>query len=408
VKRPIGRALREEVPLTRTVLVVLLLAAAVSVVHAQQPTAEERLQRAKELIGRAEPALAVPLLREALRANPELPDARATLGFALFGMGDVDGAIEELRAAIRRAPDAIAPRVHLATALMARQDAAGARSELEEVLRRQRDHLQAHFALGVVRYTLGDLAGAIDSYRQLLAIDPRHHDARFHLALTLKLAHRDADATREFLAAAEAGHPRAQYFLGTAYAGGLGIERSLVAAIRWWSRAAESGVPQAEDAVARLRWLALGRGRHVAADRVAAEDAFREYRAGLWREFPELTAGADESVGGALIAQQRVAEGLAVLLREANALGEPAQRRLVEIYERGVDGALPAFDARILAWLRTASTEGQARPRIGLARVYAGGLGVPKDVPRALALLRQTPHEDAQRLLQELSTARQD
>jgi len=45
------------------------------------------------------------------------------------------------------------------------------------------------------------------------------------------------------------------------------------------------------------------------------------------------------------------------------------------------------------------------RARIVLARLYAGGLGVPKDTARAIALLKSTPHEDAQRLLQEISAA---
>ena len=52
---------------------------------------------------------------------------------------------------------------------------------------------------------------------------------------------------------------------------------------------------------------------------------------------------------------------------------------------------------------RTAADEGQTRPRIALARFYAAGLGVPKDMARAIALLKATPHEEAQRLLQELS-----
>jgi hypothetical protein len=45
------------------------------------------------------------------------------------------------------------------------------------------------------------------------------------------------------------------------------------------------------------------------------------------------------------------------------------------------------------------------RARITLAKVYAAGLGVPKDTARAISLLKSTPHEDAQRLLQEISIA---
>src|SRR5206468_11756915 len=97
----------------------------------------------------------------------------------------------------------------------------------EAIVRVRPDLLQAHYSLGVVRYTLGDLDGAVEAYRRVLAIDPQHQDARYNLALMLKLARRDAEATPEFLAAAQAGLPRAQYFVGVAYAGGRGADPHL-------------------------------------------------------------------------------------------------------------------------------------------------------------------------------------
>src|SRR5947207_3049367 len=103
----------------------------------------------------------------------------------------------------------------------------------------------ARYSLGVVRYAQGDVAGAIDAYRRVLAAEPQQLDARYSLALVLKLAQRDAEATPEFVAAAEAGHARAQYFAGTAYASGLGVARALAAAVAWWFRASEQGVSQA-------------------------------------------------------------------------------------------------------------------------------------------------------------------
>lgn len=419
---PTGRSRYGRLSLTRTIAVLLLLpfllaATGLAAEHealVDEPpalkgsrSAAEHVERARALIGRGEPAAAVPLLREALRLDPSLTDARSSLGFALLGIGDVDGGIEELRAVLRRDPDAVAARVHLATALMARQDWTAARAELDHVLRREPGHLHAQYALGVVRYTLGDLAGAIDAYREVLAAAPEHHDARFNLALTLKLAHRDAEATEAFRVAAEAGVPRAQYFLATAYAGGVGAERDLAAAVTWWFRAADGGVTQADEALAQLRRVAVGRGRYAVPERRAAEDAFRSFLTGLWREFPDIAPEADETVGGALIAQGRAAEAVPVLLREAAALSEPAQRRLVELYEHGAPGQ-PPYDPRILAWLHAAAAEAQALPRVWLARIYAGGLGVAKDMPRAISLLRGTPHEEAQRLLQELSTAPQN
>ena len=325
--------------------------------------AQAQLARGQAQLARGEMAAAADALREALRLQPDLDDARAALALALVGLGDLDAAVEETRAALRRHPDAVQTRLALARALIAREEWPAARAELERVLGAQPDRLDARYALAVVRYAQGDAAGAMDAYQAVLAIDPQQVDARFGLALLLKLARRESEATAEFVAAAEAGHARAQYFAGSAYAAGLGVERSPATAIAWWSRAAEQGVDQAEDALAQLRRTALGRGARVTPDqRKAAEEAFGEYRAGLWKEFPELTPSPDESLGAVLLRQGRVPEAVSVLIREARALSQPAARLLETLYEQGVDGRLPRHDARILAYLKGAAAEGLRPP----------------------------------------------
>lgn len=365
--------------------------------------AQAALARGQSLIGRGEMAAAAVALREALALQPDLAAARGALGFALYGAGDVEGAVDELRAALRQDPAAASARSTLAAALISRQDWTAARAELEELIRRHPDSAQGYYSLGLVRYAQRDLGGAVDAYRRALVLAPNHHDARYNLAVVLKLAQRESEATPEFLAAAEAGVARAQYFAATAYAGGLGVERSLPLAIAWWMRAAEQGVAPAEESLASLRQVALGRSRRSAAERQAAEQAFRDYRAVLWSELRDVSREGDETAGAALLRQGRAADAVVVLIREAGALDEAAQQQLETLYEQGVPGALAAYDARILTWFQTAAAEGLTRPRIALARVYGRGLGVPKDVPRAVALLRATPHEDARRLLQELT-----
>jgi len=325
--------------------------------------ARAHLERGQALIARGEMASATDAIREALRLQPDLDDARAALGIALVGLGDLDAAVEEMRASLERRPDAVATRLALARALVARQEWAAARAELERVLDAQPDRLDARYALGGVRYAQGDIGGAIDAYRGVLAASPHNLDARFGLALVLTLARRDLEATAEFLTAARGGHPRAQYFAGNAYAAGRGVERSPSTAIAWWSQAAEQGVTPAVDALAQLRQTALGRGGRVApAQQRAAEQAFGDYRASLWKDFPELTATGDETLGGALLRQGRVPEAVAMLIREAWALSQPAQRLLETLYEQGVDGRLPPHDARILAYLRSAAAEGLRPP----------------------------------------------
>lgn len=329
---------------------------------APQARAQAYLDQGRVLIARGEMGAAATVLREALRREPDLIQARASLGLALYGMGDLDAAVEELRATLRRQPDAVPARLILATALVAKQDWAAARIELDQILTAQPDLLQAHYSLGVVRYAQGDLDGAIEAYRRVLAGDPQHEDARYNLALMLKLAHREVEAVPELLAAAQAGHARAQYFAGAAYAGGLGVERNLVMAILWWFRAAEEGVTQAEEALAQLRQVALGRGRRESADREAVERAFRDYRTALWRDFPDLSPDGDDTVGGALLRRGRVSEAVPVLIREAGALSEPAQRLLETLYEQGLEGRLPARDARILGYFNRAAAEGLRSP----------------------------------------------
>lgn len=321
------------------------------------------LDLGRTLLARGDMAGATIALREALRLEPDLAEARASLGLALYAMGDLDAATEELRGLLRVRPDLAEARLTLAAVLVARQDWPAARAELEMALGAQPDLVQAQYTLGVVRYAQGDLAGAIDAYRRVLAREPRAVDARYNLALVLKLAHRDAEAAPEFLAAAEAGLPRAQYFAGAAYATGAGVPRDLVAAIAWWTLAAEQGVAQAEEGLAQLRQAASGRGRRPPAERQAVEQAFVEYRARLWQDYPGVARQGDEPLGVALLRQGRAREAVPVLIREASAMSEPAQRVLETLYEQGIQGQLPAHDARILAYLKSAAAEGRGRPR---------------------------------------------
>ncbi len=330
-------------------------------VPAEPAPGPAQIERGRALIARGDTAAAATALRETLRRQPDLTAARVSLGLALYALGDLDAAVEELRAVLRRQPDAIEARLALARVLVARQEWPAARAEVERVLRTQPELLDARYLLGVVLYAQGDGAGAIEAYRSVLALDPLQQDARYNLALVLKLARREAEATPELVAAAQAGHARAQYFAGAAYAAGLGVERSLSTAIAWWFRAAEQGVAQADDALAQLRQVALGRSRSTPGERQAAGQAFAEYRAALWKDFPELTASGDETLGAALLRQGRVGDAVAMLIREASALSEPAQRYLETLYEQGVDG-LPPRDPRILSYMKAAAAEGLRPP----------------------------------------------
>jgi len=321
------------------------------------------------------PGVAADSAPAATQSGVSQREARAR---ALMAMGDLDGAAEELRALLRQSPDAVQARYALAVTLMAKQDWSSARSELDETLRRQPDMVPALYSLGLVRYAQGDPNGAMEAYRQVLVRNPEQAEARYNLALLLKLAHRDAEATPEFLAAARTGHARAQFFAGTAYARGLGVEPDLARTIAWWSRAADQGSLEAGAALGELRQAALGKVRRAPAERRAIEQAFRDYRAALWSDYPELTkTGADDTVGGALLRQGRGAEAVPVLISEALAFSEPAQALLEDLYLRGAPGQVAPHDARILGYFKTAAAEGQARAQRLLQEISASTDAVP-------------------------------
>lgn len=314
------------------------------------------LERATASLARGDDLAATTALREALALTPDSVPVRAALGRALYGLGDFDGALDELRAVLRRQPALTTARLDLASALMARRDWPAARAELDEALRREPDNVAARYRLGIVRYALGDLPGALAEYRSVIERRPDDPDARYNLALMLHLARRDTEAMPEFVAAAEAGLPRAQYFAAAAYASGAGVPRDLARAIGWYFRAADGGVAEAEEALAQLRQVAIGRGRRAAGEREGIAQAFRDYRESLWPAFPGLERNGEETVGAALVRQGRVPEAIPVLIREAGALGEDSERLLEALYA-------DQRDPRILDYMRTAAAEGQPRAR---------------------------------------------
>ncbi len=344
--------------------------------------------------------------REALRLQPDLAQARFSLGTALYLSGDVDSAIDAYRTVVRQQPDLAHAHLHLGTALMVTHDWAGAQSALQTAVNLQPDSVPAHYNLGVVRARLGDRTGAIESYRNALRLKPDHAEAHYHLGLALKQNKQDSEATREFLAAAQAGLPQAQYYAGIAHASGAGVERNLASAIAWWFLAADQEVPQAKEALAHLRKMTLTTDKRSAGEARVVQDAFGAFRRSLWQQVSDLKGRAvDESVGGGLLRAGRTREAMRVLLHEAEALSVEAQAQLEALYANGVNGQLAPHDRRILEYFKSAAGEGLPYPRVILARIYARGLGVPPDTSKALGLLKGNPREDAQALAKELSAS---
>lgn len=347
-------------------------------------------------------------LREALRVQPDLVEARMSLGTALYQIGDLDGASEAYHAALRTQPDLVQAHVNLATIHIVKREWAPARNELQVALQLQPDLVRAHYALGLVRYGLGDRRGAIEAYREALQLKPDYADAHYNLGLLLKLANQEGEAAQEFYAAALAGMPKAQYFLGSAHASGRGVERDLIVAVQWWFRAAEQHEPQAMEALSQLRQSIFTKNKRPSGERDAIIQAFGEFRNELWKEYPEFDRQASDCVGAALIQQDRLREALPVLLQEGMALSEPAQAVLETLYERGLEGKLAPYDERIRTFFKMTAEEGVPRARLVMARVYAHGLGVQQDVKKAKALLKGDPSDEAKALLREITALQQN
>ena len=345
-------------------------------------------------------------LREALRLQPDLVQARFSLGTALYLSGDVDSAIEAYRTVIRQQPDLAHAHLHLGTALMVTHAWSEAQSVLKTAVSLQPDSVPAHYNLGIVRERLGDRSGAIESYREALRLRPDHAEAQYHLGLALKHNKQDTEATKEFLAAAQAGVPQAQYYAGVAYASGAGADRNLATAIAWWFLAADQEVPEAQEALVQLRKMTLTTDKRSAGEARVVQDAFSAFRRSLWQQVSDLKGrAADESVGVALLRAGRTREAVPALLHEAAALSDEAQAQLETLYVNGVDGQLPPHNGRILEYFKSAAGEGLPYPRVILARIYARGLGVPQDTGKALGLLKGNPREDALALAKELSAS---
>lgn len=362
------------------------------------------LDEARVLLLKGEYLDAATRFRQTVRDYPDLIEARLALGEALAALGDMDGALEEYRRVIQRDPQATAGHLKVAGLLMAKRHWKEAQAALNIAVAQQPTHPQAHYAMGVIRYSVGDTGGAIEAFRRVIELKPDSADAHYQLGLLLKLTKQKREAAVEFATAAAAGHPRAQYFIGAAYASGSGIDKQMATAVQWWMAAEDHGVQEAHDALARLRravykWPDTPEG-------IKAAQAFAAYRDALWKEFPSITrSDREDSLGGHLLALNHIGEAIPVLIREASAMDTLAGSQLALIYERGADPIVAPFDTRILRYFQSAASEGVPQAKLTLARIRALGLGVPADKQSALNLLKGLHGIKAEQLLADWAAA---
>lgn len=341
-------------------------------------------------------------LRDAVRLAPMRAETRLKLAQGLYRIADFDAALDECRAALLLEPDNAHAHLQLGIVLTAKQDWRTAASALKDAIRLNQDLADAHYTLGSVLYALGHVKGAIQSYRRTLELRPGFPDARYRLALLLKLSNREQEATQLMEDAARDGVLPAQFFLGNAYKSGQGVEKNLSLAVYWWAQASALNYEPATDTLAKLRRQALSI-TVPERRRKEALDAFQTYRESLWKDIPGDHRSGDETVGTSLLKENRTDEAVATLIAETYALSDVAQDALSKLYETGGEPHLARYDRSILACLETVARDGFLSAKYTVARIYAKGLGVTPDRPKAKTLLKHFPKQEAATLLREWS-----
>ena len=341
-------------------------------------------------------------LRRTIRLLPNDPDYRLKLAGALSRVGDLDAAVEECRAAIKLQPDDGNAHLQLGLMLMAKQEWRAAASALGEAIRLDPNLSHAHYSLGSVYYSLGNVTAAVQSYRRTLELHPHFPDAHYRLALSLRVAGRMQEAVRHLETAAAGGVPQARLFLANAYQNGQGVEKNLGLAVFWWMQAADLGQQPAADSLSKVRRQALS-SESTKQRRIELQSALQVYRNTLWNDFPDISRPTQQqSLGKVLLEQGRADDAVPVLLKECLALSEEAHAELAILYETGWEQSLEPYDKSILACFESTSADGFDPAKKILARIYAKGLGLNVDVPRAKILLKGLSKQETQSLLDEL------
>ncbi len=351
---------------------------------------------------RPDAVTALDTLRRAVRHLPDVPEYRLKLAEALLRLGDLDAAIEECRSAIRLQQDDGNAHLQLGLLLTAKQDWRAAASALTEAVKLEPTMPHTHYSLGNVQYSLGNLTAAVQSYRRALELHPSFPDAHYRLALLLRVTGQPREAAQHFETAAVGGVAQARLFLGNAYQSGQGVEKNLELAVFWWMQAVDLGQQTAADSLSKARRQALS-SEATKQRRTEWQKALQAYRNRLWNDFPDISRPTEQqSLGKVLLEQSRTEDAIPVLLKECVALSEEAQTELATLYESGWDQYLKPFDKKILTCFESTSSDGFIPAKKALTRIYAKGLGVEADIPRAKATLKGIPKQEAQALRDEL------
>jgi tetratricopeptide (TPR) repeat protein len=158
-----------------------------------------RSGRLDDAIGQAE---------EAVRLEPDFPEARSNLGLDLTEAGRYPEAIAQLEAAVRLRPDLPGAHLNLGRALLAAGRGRDAVAQFAQVLALQPDNPAARRNLAIAHNNLGNalaragrLAEAVAEFEQSLQLDPANRGTHRNLGYALQALGRDREAAAQFDAA---------------------------------------------------------------------------------------------------------------------------------------------------------------------------------------------------------------
>src|SRR6266481_1508949 len=128
---------------------------------------------------------AVKAFRQAVKLQPENPDAHNNLGLAFLQNGDGNGAIAEFQTATRLRPDDSGYLGNLGAAHLQVADFDAAISEFESAIKLSPEDATLHYDLGLALKLKDKLPEAMAEMRKAAQLDPLQADVHYTLGVTL-------------------------------------------------------------------------------------------------------------------------------------------------------------------------------------------------------------------------------
>jgi tetratricopeptide (TPR) repeat protein len=179
---------------------------------------EARARLGVALAGMGEVDEAIGQYRQALELDPNQPDTLANLGIALAGQGKMNEALPLYVKALALEPDNVTALSNYGAALAAGARYEEAAAQYRRVLELDPSNAPAHNNLALALSRLGRDDEAMEHYREILKISPETIVVRLNLALALSRKGRNAEAMTllEEAVRLQPDHPEARYHLGVA------------------------------------------------------------------------------------------------------------------------------------------------------------------------------------------------